>query len=483
MTSFMSDTGLSIKRQNDILSEMLSDAQTAFSSLGVSIDASPNSLIGNFLNISAAQMADIWQGLEEVYDAFNPATNEGKNLDDSCSLSAITRLESSKTIVNANLRGTIGTTISQGFILQCTTNNELFDCSNEIVLSQTGCVQFSSKINESVTQGKVYFIEINSMKITYTAEETDSANDVCKKIIDLFYFPNFAISQIDETTYNVISLENTTFTPVVDDYQTLQTATNIALFTAENIGEIVCPANTLTTIPTPIQGLSSATNYAQPISTGRLLESDAELRIRRANSGSILGQNVLSALKAKLLDIAGVSTVTIIENETTETSIEGVPPKAFQVIIEGGDNQEIANTIWTNKPAGIQAYGDISETISIDDTSQTKTVAFSRPTEAEILVKVSYTKNKDESFPSNGEDLIKNAIVAYGNNLGIYNDVISQRFFGSIFSACKGILSLNISVARKIDESNNVDYFNYIQIDRTEYPTFSYYNIQISEEN
>ena len=52
MTSFMDQNGLSIKRQNDILNEMLSGAQTAFSEIGEPIDASPSSLLGNFLNFS-----------------------------------------------------------------------------------------------------------------------------------------------------------------------------------------------------------------------------------------------------------------------------------------------------------------------------------------------------------------------------------------------------------------------------------------------
>ena len=38
MTSFMDQNGLSIKRQNDILNEMLADTQTAFFEVGETID-------------------------------------------------------------------------------------------------------------------------------------------------------------------------------------------------------------------------------------------------------------------------------------------------------------------------------------------------------------------------------------------------------------------------------------------------------------
>lgn len=248
MTSFMDQNGLSIKRQNDILNEMLADTQTAFSEVGEQIDASPSSLLGNFLNVFSSEIADVWLGLQEVYDSFNPSTNEGKNLDDSCSLSAITRLDPSNTKVSVTLSGDIGTKIPVGFTLKCSTNNELFSCGDAIT---------------------------------------------------------------------------------IDDSLTAK-----LLFTAQNSGEIICPPNTLTILPTPLQGLKSATNPAQPIYLGRLLESDAELRIRRAKSGPIIGQNVNLSLQAKLLDIIGVSTAQVIENCSLVNSPEGIPPKSFESIVE-----------------------------------------------------------------------------------------------------------------------------------------------------
>ena len=390
MTSFMDQNGLSIKRQNDILNEMLSGAQTAFSEIGEPIDASPSSLLGNFLNVFSSEIADVWLGVQEVYDAFNPSTNEGKNLVDSCALSAITKLEASNTKVMETLVGDIGTKIPSGYIIKCSTNNELFSCNEEVTIGESGK-------------------------------------------IDL-------------------------------------------LFTAQNVGAIICPPNTLTIIPTPLQGLKTVTNSSQPISLGRLLESDAELRIRRAKSGPIIGQNVNLSLQAKLLDIIGVSTAQVIENCSLEVSPEGIPPKSFESIIEGGDDNEIANTIWQNKPSGISTYGNVCIQVQIS-TGQLQSIYFSRPIDVPIKVSIFYSINPDELFPQNGEDLIRSSIVQYGNALGINKDVIDQRFFGSIFSSCPGILNLNIQVARKSDGKFSSE----VAIGKTEYSSFDPNDIVVTK--
>ena len=59
-------------------------------------------------------------------------------------------------------------------------------------------------------------------------------------------------------------------------------------FIAQNAGSIICPANTLTFIETPVSGLDAVTNLLDG-ATGRDIETDAELRIRRKESLRVVG--------------------------------------------------------------------------------------------------------------------------------------------------------------------------------------------------
>lgn len=397
MKSFITEKGLTIKRQNEILDDMLSEAQTYFSD--DKIDASPNSLIGNFLNVFASQIADIWLGIQQVYDSFNPSVNEGKSLDDSCSLIAITRLEPSSTKVYITLIGEPGTKIEPGFEVECTKNNEIFVNQETLEIDKTG-------------------------KIT-------------------------------------------------------------SLFFAKNFGPLICPEKTCTKIRKPITGLTSISNDNSQISIGRNRETDEELRIRRARSGSIIGQNVIQALQSKILDINDVSTVIIIEN-TSELSVNGLPPKSFQVLVEGGDEKEIGQIIWNNKPAGIETFaegdGKVDISISIDN-SFPQIVRFQRPSQVKIFVRINYILNKDEIPPSkeDREKLIKGSVIEYGKTIGISKDVIAQKFFGKIFENCPGLLTLKIQVAPIIHDVVG-DFKDNIYISKTSYATFDDNDILVTED-
>lgn len=470
MTSFMDKNGLTIKRQNQIKREMLEDIALGFKNINEEIDAE-DAILGNLVDAVASQIADCWQGMQEVYDSSNPDVNEGKNLDDSGALSNIERLEATSTKVLAALTGNVGTKISKDFVLKCTANNELFLIENESILQVDNCINFTAKINETIVPNRTYTIVIDGKETSYTSKNTDKPIDVCKGLVNAFNVKNFTITQ-NENLYTIKSNDFSKFNPFIDQYQSIKNITNIFLFSSVNYGAIICPPESLKIIPSPIQGLISAINPEQPKALGRLLESEVEFRLRRSRSGSISGQNTLPALKAKLRDLTGVSTADIIENYKIIISPEGLPAKSFQVIIEGGEDYAIAQTIWQNKPAGIEPFGVIKIPVLIE-TDEWFDIYFSRPKDISILVKIEINVNND--FPLNGEILVRESLLKYGNSLGINKNIIDQKFFGSIFSACIGILNIKLLVAKK---SDNI-FKNEIKIGRTEYATFEPSDIMV----
>ena len=75
-------------------------------------------------------------------------------------------------------------------------------------------------------------------------------------------------------------------------------------------------------------------------------------------------------------------------------------------------------------------------------------VNFSRPTDKFAWVRVSVnTLNAEEVLTVEIVQAIKDAVLAYGQSLGVGNDIITQRFYGPIYAATSGIGSITVEVA------------------------------------
>lgn len=190
--------------------------------------------------------------------------------------------------------------------------------------------------------------------------------------------------------------------------------------TSVDFGPVQALAGTLTQIDTPITGWSTVTNSFDA-DLGSKEETDVELRARRERSVAIAGQAMVDSIFAAVANIDGVTNTVVLENDTNSTDGNGLPPHSFQVIAVGGTSADIAQTIWNKKPAGIASFGNVSETI-LDSQGISHDISFSRPTEVDIYVEVTVTP--DENYPSNGDELIKQAIVDYANG-----DLVDGRGF------------------------------------------------------
>lgn len=102
-------------------------------------------------------------------------------------------------------------------------------------------------------------------------------------------------------------------------------------FVCQNFGPVPCPIGTLNNILTPISGWVSITNVIAG-NTGTLVETDAQLRVRRQNSIKLLGSATVEAITAGLLQkVPGVTSVTVFENTSLqETNIVISFPAPFQ---------------------------------------------------------------------------------------------------------------------------------------------------------
>ncbi|MBW1812137.1 MAG: baseplate J/gp47 family protein [Deltaproteobacteria bacterium] len=92
---------------------------------------------------------------------------------------------------------------------------------------------------------------------------------------------------------------------------------NILAFQAKEIGSIEVLANIITVAVTIVLGVLSLNNPAAATTVGIDEETDAELRIRRQASIAVPSQGYLQNLLAGILTVVGVTSVQVIENDTS----------------------------------------------------------------------------------------------------------------------------------------------------------------------
>lgn len=130
-------------------------------------------------------------------------------------------------------------------------------------------------------------------------------------------------------------------------------------FRAQRIGRTEVAPNSITT-PVTINGaIDSVNNPAGPSSVGINEESDAELKIRRRRSTSAGAQAIIDAIEANILALDNVSFARVTENnDSSAPDGDGTPPNTIWVIVGGGDDNEIAQIIYTRKPPGPAMRGN-----------------------------------------------------------------------------------------------------------------------------
>ena len=128
-------------------------------------------------------------------------------------------------------------------------------------------------------------------------------------------------------------------------------------FRAAEIGQIEVSLNTITTAETVIAGVTNINNPDPVNSTGEDEETDAELKIRRRISTAISSTGYLDGLEAALNNLDGVTEAFVYENDTDVIDADLIPPHSIWCIVEGGDPEEIGQTIYSKKSAGCGMKG------------------------------------------------------------------------------------------------------------------------------
>lgn len=194
---------------------------------------------------------------------------------------------------------------------------------------------------------------------------------------------------------------------------------------SEALGAVPALVGTVTDILTPTAGWQSVTN-ASAASLGQPVEADATLRTRQVISPALNAYTVMDGLIASLLAIEGVVYVRAYENDTGTTDSNGLPAHSVGIVLQGGDADTIANTIYLKKGLGVATYGSTS--INVPDVSGAlRAIKFSVPVQVPIKVAVAITVGSN--YTTAIGERVKQSIADYINGLPIGDDLVIVRMY------------------------------------------------------
>lgn len=212
--------------------------------------------------------------------------------------------------------------------------------------------------------------------------------------------------------------------------------------TCNDAGDIIAQSNTITKILTPVYGWFSVVNNFNG-SGGVDQESDAELRARYALATSAPSETVFESIIASLYTVSGVTRIKGYENDTGSADANGIPAHSISMVVEGGDDTDVATEIYYKKTPGCGTYGTTSVDI-VSFSGNTTKINFYRPTYKNVYVKVSLKKlsSYNDSYAYD----IKNAIVNYINELELAETVYRSVLWSIATSQMKSINQPSFSV-------------------------------------
>lgn len=224
---------------------------------------------------------------------------------------------------------------------------------------------------------------------------------------------------------------------------------------AEVAGTVVANAGTITVISTPIAGWTDVTNPLDAV-PGTEIDTDAQLRLRREAELSLAGSATVNAIRADLLQVEDVTSVTVFHNPTDAVDVNGLRPHSVEAIVLGGTDVAVAAALFDTVAGGIRTEGSITEIVT-DDQGFSQSVSFSRPTDVDIFLEIDLDIDASE-YPVTGDALIAAAVALFGaTDYDVGDDVVLSKLNVPICSV-DGVLDITeIRVGRAILPTSTVN--------------------------
>ena len=182
-------------------------------------------------------------------------------------------------------------------------------------------------------------------------------------------------------------------------------------------------------------------------------EDDASFRSRLCGFSDTTNQTANTVLDNLITCLYGVTGVTCVDVNVNETGnfINGQPPHSYEVVVQGGDDDQIAQTIWAKHPVGITLWGNTS--VEIPTQLNCQAVNFSRPVEVPICMDITLKAISSDCGCSESDiQVIKDTLLAFFDEpcpscrFGVGDDVIYNSMFEPFYTEFNGFIVTNLLI-------------------------------------
>lgn len=238
-------------------------------------------------------------------------------------------------------------------------------------------------------------------------------------------------------------------------------------------------ANSITQIPRSIIGLDRVTNPQDAI-VGTAVESRNDFAERYRKSVAINSQGMPSAVYSNVASLKGVVDCYVVDNPKGENvqlgaSRKVLAPHSVYVAVVGGNDQEIAETIWRFTGNGCDFTGNTTVTVKDNRYQEPKPsyeIKFQRPASLPVYFQVKVKRGAD----LNAEQIIKQSIIETFKNsrLKIGSTIYAMAYIADLV----GVIGKEYLLEVKLGQARN-QYADTLEVGIDQFPTISVENISV----
>lgn len=440
-------TGLTTQTLSEIIQERESACQ---SFLGNNFQITGDTVFGNLQASDADREYDIQELLSFLVGQLSLSNSSGIFLDWNANFKNLSRISPNKTQITRTINGTVGTVVSSLTILD-TNLNEEFLLVSSVTIGGTGKVQGTFESTGygylNVLDGDTFSIVTPTLGVSSISFVT--GDDIIQEGNDAETDEVFRARAISTNNINSVAISSAIVAKILE-LDGVESATYIENNTNGYLyEEYTALSGTISASADSFTVTGSGTSFLTDLNVNDSIKYEDDL------------SNITTKVVATIVSDTELTVTDKITVAVTGASYDYAPPtlspKSFEIIVLGGDEDEIAQIIMDNKVPTTATYGSIDVDVT-DSEGVTETIYFSEPTEVRIVMEadVYYTSSLSEEE----QTALKTAFVDYWNTAksedggkGVALDVDSGDF---------GILS---NTSSKIQRIRNIKVKRYTDVD------------------
>jgi uncharacterized phage protein gp47/JayE len=147
----LTDTGITIKSVDEIVSDM---EASQLANIDANLNVEADSVLGQLNGIYGAALADLWELLEQVYQAAYPDTASGQSLSYIAAITGALRQPATKAEIVATFTGIVDTVVpsgTRGYTIG--DSDSLFETTSDFIIEERGVPDFVVGEMFAVTEG------------------------------------------------------------------------------------------------------------------------------------------------------------------------------------------------------------------------------------------------------------------------------------------------------------------------------------------